>query len=495
MDPKLTRRFPSIMLSFLLLFFLGLPQCQAQTTGPPAAKNETAFANQPAAASPIQSAADLSTAITRVAEATIPAVVHVEVTQSREVTNPFLPFENDPFFHYFFNVPRMPRKFKREMKGLGTGMILDSEGHILTNNHVVAGATEIEVLLSDGSSYKAKVVGTDPKTDLAVIAIKADRPLPHVTLGDSDKVQVGQWVVAIGQPRGLSNTVTQGIISAKHRTGIMDPSSYEDYLQTDAAINPGNSGGPLLTLDGKVIGIDAAIVSESGGFEGIGFAIPSNMAAHIASALIAHGKVERGWLGVSIQDLTPELAKKFGLAAPKGALVADVVKGSPADKAGLRRGDVLLSYRGNAIPDASTLRNEVAGTASGQEVKLTVWRDGKEQAFTLRIGSLEDAIGMLAASVRERLGVVVRPVNEKEAQKYGLDPQEGVAITSVDPGGPLGEAGFEVNDIILEIDNASVEGVEGFVDMVNALPHNQKVVIKALDHRSGDTGYLEVTVR
>jgi serine protease Do len=495
MKPKLTRIFPSIMLAFLLVFSVGLARSQAQTSSQPALKTETAVVKQPTAANPIQSAADLSTAITKVAQETIPAVVHVEVTESQEVTNPFLPFQNDPFFHYFFNVPRMPRKFKREMRGLGTGMIMDSEGHILTNNHVVAGATEIQVLLSDGSSYKAKVVGTDPKTDLAVIQIKADKPLPHVTFGDSDKVQVGQWVVAIGQPRGLSNTVTQGIISAKHRTGIMNPSSYQDYLQTDAAINPGNSGGPLLTLDGKVIGINAAIVSESGGFEGIGFAIPSDMAVHIASALIAHGKVERGWLGVSIQDLTPEMAKKFGLSSSKGALVAQVVKDSPADRAGLKRGDVLLSYRGNAIPDSSTLRNEVAGTPSGQEVKVTVWRDGKQQSFTVKIGSLEDATKMLAASVRERLGVVVRPVTEKEAQKYQLDPQEGVAISSVDPKGPLGEAGFEVNDIILEINDQSVEGVEGFVNLVNGLPHHQRIVIKALDHRSGDTGYLEVNIR
>jgi serine protease Do len=422
-------------------------------------------------------------------------VVHIEVTQSQEVTNPFLPFESDPFFHYFFNAPRMPKKFKRELKGLGTGMIMDAQGHILTNNHVVGGATDIKVLLSNGTEIKGKVVGTDPKTDLAVIEIKADKPLPHVTFGDSDKVEVGQWVVAIGHPRGLDQTVTQGIISAKHRRGVTDPSSYQDFLQTDAAINPGNSGGPLLSLDGKVIGVNAAIVSESGGFEGIGFAIPSDMALHTARALIEHGKVERGWLGVSIQDLTPEMAKKFGLSAAKGALVADVVKDSPADKAGLERGDVLLSYRENSIPDSGTLRNDVANTPIGDKVNLNVWRDGKEQTFTVKIGSLEDATRMLAASVRQRLGVVVRPVTEKEAQKYQLDPREGVAISSVDPKGPLGEAGFEVNDIILEMNNVSVEGVEGFVDLVNSLLHNQKVTIEALDHRSGETGSLEVGIR
>jgi serine protease Do len=494
MNQKLTRLFSSIMLSFVLVLFLGLARCQAQSTSHAAVKNETGLGNQPAPANPIQGAADLSTAISRVAKETIPAVVHIEVTQSQEVTNPFVPFESDPFFHYFFNAPRMPKKFKRELKGLGTGMIMDAQGHILTNNHVVGGATDIKVLLSDGTEIKGKVVGTDPKTDLAVIEIKADKPLPHVTFGDSDKVEVGQWVVAIGHPRGLDQTVTQGIISAMHRTGVMDPSSYQDYLQTDAAINPGNSGGPLLTLDGKVIGVNAAIVSESGGSEGIGFAIPSNMALHIASALIEHGKVARGWLGVSIQDLTPEMAKKFGLSAAKGALVADVVKDSPAAKAGLKRGDVLLSYRGNSIPDSGMLRNEVANTPIGDSVNLTVWRDGKEQSFRVKIGSLEDATRMLAASVRERLGVVVRPVTEKEAQKYQLDPQEGVAISSVDPKGPLGEAGFEVNDLILEINGASVDGMDSFIDLVNSLPHNQKVTIAALDHRSGETGSLEVQI-
>ncbi|HYA02469.1 MAG TPA: trypsin-like peptidase domain-containing protein, partial [Syntrophobacteria bacterium] len=223
MNQKLTRLFSSIMLSFVLVLFLGLARCQAQSTSRAAPKNEAVLANQQARANPIQSAADLSTAITRVAKETIPAVVHIEVTQSQEVTNPFVPFERDPFFHYFFNVPRMPKKFKRELKGLGTGMIMDAQGHILTNNHVVGGATDIKVLLSDGTELKGKVVGTDPKTDLAVIEIKADKPLPHVTFGDSDKVEVGQWVVAIGHPRGLDQTVTQGIISAMHRTGVMDP--------------------------------------------------------------------------------------------------------------------------------------------------------------------------------------------------------------------------------------------------------------------------------
>jgi Do/DeqQ family serine protease len=485
-----SRKF--VLLS-IIFFLLGLTDCQANPPSQPAVPSKTIVSSQQRSDS--QPASDLTTAIEKVAKETTPAVVHVEVTQSQEVSNPFLPFENDPFFRYFFNVPRLPRKFKRELRGLGTGMIIDEQGHILTNNHVVAGATQIEVLLSDGTRYKAKLVGTDPKTDLAVIEIKADTSLPHVTFGDSDKAQVGQWVVAIGQPRGLSNTVTQGIISAKHRTGITDPSSYQDYLQTDAAINPGNSGGPLLNLRGEVIGVNAAIVSESGGFEGIGFAIPSNMAAHIADALIAHGKVERGWLGVSIQDLTPELAKKFGLSSASGALVADVVKGSPADRAGLKHGDVVLSYRGKPISDSGTLRNEVANTPLGEETKLTVWRDRRAQDVMIKLGSLEDATKLLLGSVKERLGVTVRPVTSKEAQGYGLGAGEGVAISSVNPQGPLGQAGFEVDDIILEMNGTPIQGVDGFVEMANALPPNQKVVIKALDHRSGEQGLLEVVVR
>ena len=448
----------------------------------------------PAPAAP-GDAPNLSTAIAEVAKQNIPAVVHIEVTQRQELANPLLPFENDPFFRYFFSLPRMPRKFKRELKGLGTGMIMDEQGHILTNNHVVGGATEINVLLADGKTYPAKPVGADSKTDLAVIRITAKDPFPHVTFGDSDAVDVGEWVVAIGHPRGLDQTVTQGIISAKHRQGITDPSGYQDFLQTDAAINPGNSGGPLLNLRGEVIGVNAAIVSESGGFEGIGFAIPSNMALHIAKMLIARGKVERGWLGVSIQDLTPELAKSFGLDAPKGALVAEVAKGGPGEKAGLKRGDVILSYQGKDVRNASALRNEVANTPVGKEVKLIVWRDGKKKELAVAIGNAENISKMLAASVNRRLGGEVRAVAPQEMQELGLEPDEGVAIASVDRKGPLSEVGFEPGDIILEVDGQPVEGVESFLEIVNSLQPGQEVTMLAIDRRSGQSGYLQVVVR
>jgi serine protease Do len=438
---------------------------------------------------------DLSTAIVQVAKQNIPAVVHIEVTERKEVVNPLLPFENDPFFRRFFDIPKMPRKFKRELKGLGTGMIIDSQGHILTNHHVAGGATKIEVLLSNGNRYLAKLIGTDPKTDLAVIQISSKESLPHMTFGDSDKVEVGEWVVAIGHPRGLDQTVTQGIVSAKHRQGITDPSSYQDFLQTDAAINPGNSGGPLLNLRGEVIGVNAAIASESGGFEGIGFTIPSNMALHVAKQLIAHGKVERGWLGISIQDLTPEVAKSVHVESLKGALVADVVKGGPAEKGGLKKNDVVIAYRGKEIPDSGTFRNEVATTPIGSEAEVTVLRAGKKEDLLVKVGNLEESTKILAAYVKERLGGEVRAILPQEAEKYGLDVNQGVGISQLEAKGPLWVAGFEVGDIILEINHQPIKGVEAFIQLVSVLKPGQKVTLLALDHRSGNMGNVQVAVR
>jgi serine protease Do len=475
---------------------LGLTQCQSRAdsttvakAAPQAAGIKTAQASQMP-----QGAFSLRTAIAQVARENIPAVVHINVTERREISNPMTPFGNDPFFHFFFNGPRTPRKFKQELRALGTGMIIDKQGNILTNNHVVAGATEISVLMADGRSYPAKVVGTDPKTDLAVIRIKADEKLPTVTFGDSDKAQVGEWVVAIGEPRGLDQTVTQGIISAKHRRGVMDPNTYQDYLQTDAAINPGNSGGPLINLEGQVIGVNAAIATQSGGFEGIGFAIPSNMAVHVARALIDHGKVIRGWLGVSIKDLTPDQVKSMHLKDNKGALVMDVMPDSPAQKAGLKKNDVVIKYQGNKIADSASLQSSVGDTTVGKKASMTVLRDGKSIDLSVTIGDLETAMHKIAASLEDRLGVVVRPLTASEDQRYSLEPGQGVAIASVKKDGVLGKAGFEKDDVILDINNAPVEGVDGFVSIAKALPPHQQAVIKALDHRTGQSGYVQVTI-
>jgi serine protease Do len=480
------------LVTLIVALSLGLTQCQPQAANPPSDKTSQ---NAPVPhEEALQSALNLSTAIAQVARKTIPAVVHIEVTEHREVSNPLLPFGNDPLFRHFFNIPSMPRKFKQELRGLGTGMIIDPQGHILTNNHVVAGANEIQVLLADGNQYKAKIVGTDPKTDLAVVQIAADENLPVVTFGNSDSMAVGDWVVAIGHPRGLDQTVTQGIISAKHRRGILDPSSYQDYLQTDAAINPGNSGGPLLNLEGQVVGVNAAIASTSGGFEGIGFAIPSNMARHIARALIDHGKVERGWLGVSIQDVTPTQVKSLELVNRKGAWVADVAAGSPAQKAGLKKNDVITAYQGQAIPDAAALQNKVAETAAGDIVALTLVRDGQSIDLTATIGSLDEALRVLAASLESRLGVVVRPLTIEETQNYQLESGQGVAIRTLDADGVLAKAGFEKDDVILAINNIPVKGVEGFVALAKALPAHQPALLTALDHRSGQSGNVQIDV-
>jgi serine protease Do len=439
---------------------------------------------------------NLVTGIIQVAKSNIPSVVHIEVTERQELANPFLPFEKDPKLRRYFGLPKkMPKKFERELVGIGTGMIIDPQGHILTNNHVVGGASKIQVTLSNGEEYPGTVIGTDPKTDLGVIQISAKGPLPCVTFGDSDRVQVGQWVVAIGHPRGLDQTVTQGIISAKHRAGITDPNGYQDFLQTDAAINPGNSGGPLLTLGGEVIGVNSVIVSESGGSEGIGFAIPSNMAVHIAKILIAHGKVERGWLGINVSELPAELAKSLSLAEAKGALIADVTKEGPADKAGIKKGDVVVAYEGKEIPDAVTLRNLVADSPIGQEVKVTVWRDRKRQEIAVKVGNLEDLAKMLNASLKDRLGVEVKPAAANDLEKYGLNLPGGVLALWVEPKGPLGKVGFEVGDIILGIEGHPIVNMEGFAEVVKMLPPKQKVSLSVLDHQTGQTGYIQVIVR
>ena len=481
-----------LLVVLTLVLTLGLAQCQSGSdhiSVAPTAKDEHA---KPAATE--ISTTGWKTAIAQVARENIPAVVHIDVTQRREISAPMLPFGNEPFFHFFFNGQQPPQKFKQELRGLGTGMIIDDNGNILTNNHVVAGATEIKVLLSDGTAYPAKLVGTDPKTDLAVIHIKADKPLSSVTFGDSDQMEVGDWVVAIGHPRGLDQTVTQGIISAKHRRGVLDPTSYQDYLQTDAAINPGNSGGPLINLAGQVVGVNAAIATDSGGFEGIGFAIPSNMAVHVAKALIDHGKVVRGWLGVSIKDLTPDQVKDMKLDGKKGAVVADVVPGSPAAQAGLKKDDLVVAFDGKAILDSAALQHLVGDTPVGDTAKITVNRDGKSVDLTVTIGNLDDAVRRIAASLEDRIGAVVRPLKADERSKYGLESGQGVAIASLDKDGPLQAVGFEKNDVILDVNNIPVKGVEEFVALIKSLPAHQQVLLRAVDHRTGQSGFAQVTI-
>ncbi|MGA2958867.1 MAG: DegQ family serine endoprotease [Thermodesulfobacteriota bacterium] len=447
------------------------------------------------AKTPRTNAIDLTTAIADVAQKATPAVVHIEVTQRVQPSSPVFPFESDPFFRYFFGSPQRPRLDKKELRGIGTGMVIDNEGNILTNNHVVTGATKITVKMISGEEFEAKIVGADPKTDLAVIKIRAPQNISYLKFGDSDKLRVGEWVVAIGNPRGLEQTVTAGIISAKHRTGIMDPSSYQDFIQTDAAINPGNSGGPLLDLNGDVIGVNAAIVSESGGFEGIGFAIPSNMAAAVADALMKTGKVVRGWLGLSLQEVTPSLVKNMNLKGSKGALVADITKGGPAEKAGIRRGDVIVSLDSTVVESANDLRNRIAGSRVGKKVEIALIRKGERVTVQPVVEPYKLSPHTAALEMENRMGIEVKEISILEARKRRLNSREGVVITKVDLQGPAGRAGLESGDILYQINNQAIRGLRDYNRILEQIQPGQEALLLVRDGRTGEMGYLTMVVQ
>lgn len=438
---------------------------------------------------------NLVTAIQDVAKKAIPSVVHVEVYEKQSVPNPLLPFRNDPFFEYFFGKSgKMPKSFEREIQGLGSGILIDDQGHIVTNSHVVNGATKMTVVLSDGRRYTDKsvrLIGVDAKTDLAVIQIMSKERFPFAVFGDSDKVNVGQWVVAIGHPRGLDQTVTQGIISAKHRRGISDPSSYQDFLQTDAAINPGNSGGPLLNLSSEVIGVNAAIMTESGGFEGIGFATPSNMAVRVSRELISSGKVQRGYLGLTIQNLTPELARSFGVSDTKGALVANVLKDGPADRAGIKQGDLILAYEGKPIDDPDTFRNDLSTVPVGNTIALTIYREGQSREVSLKVSSDREQGKALLSSVTKRFGIEVKPMEKGDAIKLGLNAINGVVVGRVEAKGPFGRAGIESGDIILQINQKNIAGPDEFGEILSTTPPRTKVIITVVDHRTQEASLVQ----
>lgn len=437
---------------------------------------------------------DLINAISRVAKEAIPAVVHIDVIHRESFPNPWLPFKNDPFFRFFFDIPDLPDRFERVMKGIGTGFLIDESGHVITNYHVIAGATEIEVLLADERRFQATLVGAEPKTDLAVLKIKKGGRFPYLSFGDSDKVEVGEWVVAIGHPRGLDHTVTQGIISAKHRRGILDPNSYQDFLQTDAAINPGNSGGPLLNLKGEVIGINTAIVSQSGGYEGIGFAIPSNMASYVANQLIKYGRVQRGWLGIGLQDLTPALAKRFGLKEESGCIVTEVEENSPAQKAGLKKGDIIQKIEEKRIKNSSELLNQIALIPPGKKVTLAVVRDGTPLNIVAEVASQEGSLQGCKMLLRNRLGADLRPLKPEEAKQHGLSQGVGLMICGLDPKGPFASAGLEVGDILLEVNGSQIRSVAELASLLNQVGQGSVTTILALDHRTGKKGYVQVRI-
>ncbi|MBW2038021.1 MAG: DegQ family serine endoprotease [Deltaproteobacteria bacterium] len=357
----------------------------------------------------------------------------------------FHDFFGDEFFKRFFG-DRYPREFRQ--KSLGSGFIIDKEGYILTNHHVVEKAEEIKVKLSDKKIYDAQVIGKDPKTDLALIKIEADGDLPVARLGDSDRLEVGEWVIAIGNPFGLEQTVTAGIISAKGR--VIGAGPYDDFLQTDASINPGNSGGPLFNLKGEVVGINTAIVA---GGQGIGFAIPINMATRLLPQL-KKGRVVYGYLGVYIQDLTPELAHSFGLKEPRGALISEVIPDTPAEKGGLKKADVVLEYDGKEVKDRYQFTKMVGRTPIGKKVKIVVLRKGKHKTLSLTIGELkEKQVAATKPEEIDRWGLKVQDVTPELAAHLGLPDDEGVVITEVEPGSPTQEAGLRGGDVIIEVEH------------------------------------------
>ena len=403
-----------------------------------------------------------------------PAVVPIFAEQTVAMTNvlggpedPFRQFFGDDFFKRFFGTLQGGEQSKQTVRSVGSGVIVSSDGYILTNNHVISGAEKLTVVMEDGKKYTAKVVGADPQTDVAVIKIDG-RDFPAVDLGNSDNVKIGQWVIAVGNPFQLLHSVTAGIISAKGRSSI-GLAAYEDFIQTDASINPGNSGGALADLDGNVIGINTAISSPSGASAGVGFAMPINMAQRVMEALIDKGKVTRGYLALVPQDIDDNLANAMKLKSTEGALVGDVTPGGPADKAGLKRGDVIVQYEGQKIKNSTELRNQVAQTAPKSKVDLAVLRDGHEIQLTATLGERPVEGGEKtqpeqeqAPEMHQKLGLEVQDLTPDIAQELGYGDDRGAGVASVEPGSPGSDAGLRRGDLIKEVNHKKITTVREF---------------------------------
>jgi len=412
-----------------------------------------------------------------------PAVVAIGVSKTVEAS-PW-PFGDDFFRRFFgrqFRGPEGERKFER--RGLGSGVIVSADGYILTNNHVVVDADEITVRLSDGREFGAEVIGTDPPSEIAVVRIDAGGDLPVAKLGDESTMEVGDWVLAVGSPFGLEQTVTSGIISATGRHGV-GITEYENFIQTDAAINPGNSGGPLVNMNGEVVGINTAIASRSGGYMGIGFAVPINMARKVMDRLVEEGEVVRGWLGVYIQPLTPEMAESMDISEKKGVLISQVFDDTPAAKGGIQAGDVVLEFNGKAVGDPSQLQSAVAWTKPGTEAEVVLLRGGKRKTVTVEVARRPERPDMARAPTPEggaapaeleALGLQVSGVTPEARQRYGYKPGQGVLITRVEPGSVASRAGLEEGMLVLRVGGKEVASVadlekalEG-VDLSRGLP-------------------------
>lgn len=433
-------------------------------------------------------------AITEVVASVKPAVVNISSVKMVKVAEGPSPFFHDPFFRRFFGDEfrnfEKPRDQKRS--GLGSGVIVDRNGYILTNNHVIKGADEIKVSLSDKREFKGKVIGADQKTDLAVIKIEAGN-LPVVRLGDSDNLKIGETVFAIGNPFGLAQTVTAGIVSATGRAnvGIAD---YEDFIQTDAAINPGNSGGALVNVKGELIGINTAIFSTSGGYQGIGFAIPSNMAKHVMESLIKQGKVIRGWLGVSIQPLTDDLVKQFNLKDGSGVLIGDVVDDSPAERAGIRRGDVVTEFNGKPVKEVRQFRKMVADSPPGKSVKVRLIRDGASQLVDVMISEMpSDVTAQMLSGANQFRGVAVQNLTPQLRESLDIPKRvDGVVVTDVDEESPAAGTLFR-NDVIMEINRKKINSIKDYEGAVSGVSQDQNILL--LIFRKGSTVYVTLSTK
>ena len=432
----------------------------------------------------------LSDALAEVADVVRPSVVNVSTTSTVTMEeNPEGDLFNDPFFRHFFGDQFGHQKRKYKSAALGSGVIFSGNGYILTNNHVVTGAEEIKVVLSDKREFKGKIVGTDPRTDLAVIKINA-RDLPAAKLGDSSKLKAGDIVLAVGTPFGLNSTVTMGIVSAVGRSnvGIAD---FEDFIQTDAAVNPGNSGGALVNTNGEVVGINTAIFSISGGYMGVGFAIPSDMAKTVMDSIIKHGKVIRGWLGVSIQDLTPDIAKSLGIKQQTGALVADVVKDSPAEKAGLKRGDVIVSLDGKPVEDSTSLRNMVSAAAPGKTVEFKILREGKELSVTATLAEFKERKAVKKVEYNNVLkGITVQELTASLRDQLGVpENMNGVVITNIGADSPA-QGILQAGDVVLEVNRHDIKNLSDYDQLVSKIGEKDSVLL--LIYREGGTVYITI---
>jgi serine protease Do len=430
----------------------------------------------------------------------LPAIVNIH-TSKMVKPHGNSQFFNDPFFRQFFGDQLGPqgKPTPQREQSLGSGVIVTSDGTILTNNHVIDGASDIKVYLSDKRQYTAKLIGSDPLTDIAVLKIDASG-LATLPLGDSSKLQVGDVVLAIGEPFGLGGSATMGIVSATGRGGL-GIENYEDFIQTDAAINPGNSGGAMIDLHGSLIGINTAILAgNGGGNQGIGFAIPINMARKVMDQIASHGKVVRGYMGVHIQDLTPDLAKQFGLSQASGVLISDVEPGKPADRAGIRKGDVILALNGETVDSANPLRLAISQTSPGFTIKLTIWRDGKTQDINVALAELPETAEKAGAAEEGTSstleGVNVENLTPDIAEELQLPAgTHGVAVTSVDASSPAAAAGLDRGMVILEVNHKNVTSVEQFKQALAGTKDQQVLLLVMFPNQGGASRYIVVEPR